>query len=48
MAKVAHTISKTRNRSHIPLISQLSTLGRKPLELSEALLKSGLVYMEFI
>jgi hypothetical protein len=34
MANVAHAISKTRNRSHIPLIGQLRTLDRKlPLKL---------------
>jgi ribosomal protein L28 len=35
MAKVAHAMSKTRNRNHIPLISQLRTLNRKrPLKLN--------------
>jgi hypothetical protein len=30
MARVAHVMSKTRNRSHIPLISQLKSLDKKP------------------
>jgi hypothetical protein len=30
MARVAHVMSKTRNRSHIPLISQLKSLNKKP------------------
>src|SRR5262249_17140875 len=35
MAKLAHAMSKSRNRSHIPLIGQLRTLDRKlPLKLS--------------
>jgi hypothetical protein len=30
MAKLAHAMSKTRKRSHIPLNSQLRILDRKP------------------
>ena len=30
MAKVAHVMSKTRNRSHIPLIGQLRILDKAP------------------
>jgi hypothetical protein len=44
MAKVAHAMSKTRNRNHIPLIGQLRTLDKKlPLKLSVPPLKSALV-----
>ena len=44
MAKVAHVMSKTRNRNHIPLIGQLRTLDKKlPLKLSVPPLKSELV-----
>jgi hypothetical protein len=48
MAKVAHAISKTRNRNHTPLISQLRTLDRKrPLTLSVPFLEPVLAH-EFI
>jgi hypothetical protein len=39
MAKLAHAMSTSRNRSHIPLIGQLRTWDRKlPLKLSVPLL----------
>src|SRR5262249_22998930 len=34
MARVAQVMSKTRNRSHSPLIGQLRTLDKKPLKVS--------------
>src|SRR4029077_2366109 len=48
MAKVAHAMSKIRNRNHAPLMSQLRTLDRKrPLKLSVPPLESVLAH-EFI